>query len=98
MGEVWSVRVRYTLTAARQIEAALDFLASESPQAALRLQERILSVVALLQAHPQAGRLTSKRGIRRFPLGSFPYLIDYRATDRDIIVRRFRHTARRPLS
>lgn len=67
MGEVCPVSVRYTLTAARQIEAALDFLAHESPQATSRLQERILSVVALLQAHPQAGRLTSKRGIRRFP-------------------------------
>jgi hypothetical protein len=42
--------------------------------------------------------LTSKRGIRLFPLNLFPYLIDYRATDRDIVVRRFRHTARRPLS
>lgn len=90
--------VRYTLTAARQIEAALDFLAQESPQAAFGLRERILSVVALLQAHPQAGRLTSKRDIRRFPLNPYPYLIDYRVAGEEIVVRRFRHTARRPLS
>jgi plasmid stabilization system protein ParE len=92
------VRVRYTLTAARQIEAALDFLAQTSPRAASGLQERILSVVRLLQVHPQAGRSTSKRGIRRFPLSSFPYLIDYRVAEEEIIIRRFRHTARRPLS
>ncbi len=98
MGEVWSVRVRYTLTAARQIEAALDFLAQEAPHAASGLQARILAVVALLQAHPQAGRLTSKQGIRRFPLNSYPYLIDYRVTDEAIVVRRFRHAVRRPLS
>ncbi|WP_407519705.1 type II toxin-antitoxin system RelE/ParE family toxin [Methylobacterium oryzisoli] len=91
------MRVRYTLTAARQIEAALDYLAAHSPQAARGLQDRILSVVALLQAHPQTGRMTSRSHIRRFPLGTHPYLLDYAATDDEIVVRRFRHAARRPL-
>lgn len=91
------MRVRYTRTAARQIEAALDYLASQSPQAARGLRERILSVVALLRAHPHTGRVTSKRHIRRFPLGGYPYLLDYAATGDGIVVRRFRHSARRPL-
>jgi len=44
------------------------------------------------------GRVTSLRHIRRFPLGSYPYLIDYSVETEEIVVRRFRHTARRPLS
>ncbi|NEU11019.1 type II toxin-antitoxin system RelE/ParE family toxin [Methylobacterium sp. BTF04] len=90
--------VRYTLTAARQIEAALDYLAAESPQAARGLQQRILTVIVLLQAYPQAGRATSKVGIRRIPLNTYPYLVDYRANAREIIVLRFRHAARPPVA
>lgn len=91
------MRVRYTLQAARQIEMALDHLAAESPQAAHNLQERILAVVTMLQGRPEAGRPTSKPGIRRFSLIPYPYVIDYRPDRDEIVVRRFRHTARRPL-
>lgn len=91
------MRVRYTLTAARQIEDALDYLAAQSPRAARGLQERILSVIALLQAHPRGGHVTSKRHIRRFPLGTYPYLLDDEAADEEIVVRRFRHTSRKRL-
>ncbi|MET0367990.1 MAG: type II toxin-antitoxin system RelE/ParE family toxin [Methylobacterium sp.] len=92
------MRVRYTRTAARQIASALDYLAADSPVAAQGLSERLQSVMALLREHPFMGRVTSLRHIRRFPLGSYPYLIDYSVETDEIVVRRFRHTARRPLS
>jgi toxin ParE1/3/4 len=92
------VRVRYTLTAARQIEAALDYLAPQSPEVARGLQERLLAVMVLLEAHPFLGHGTTVRHIRRFPLGTHPYLVDYSVGRDEIIVRRFRHASRRPLS
>ncbi len=92
------MRVRYTRTAARQIAFALDYLNAASPLAAQGLSERILSVVAHLREHPFMGRVTSLRHIRRFPLGSYPYLVDYSVETDEIVIRRFRHTARRPLS
>lgn len=91
------MRVRYTLTAARQIEASLDYLAARSQQAAQGLQARIQSVIALLQMHPHAGRATSIRHIRRIPIGVYPYVLDYAATENEIVVRRFRHASQRPL-
>lgn len=66
--------------------------------AAQNMAERIQSVMGLLGEHPMMGRGTSTRHIRRFPLGSYPYLIDYSIEADEIVVRRFRHTARRPLS
>jgi plasmid stabilization system protein ParE len=54
-------------------------------------------VLMLLRDHPQAGRPTGRRGVRRLATHPYPYLIDYRVTDTEIIVQRFRHAARRPI-
>ena len=90
--------VRYTLAATRQIEAALDYLAACSPEAARALRDRVLPVLAHLDAHPHMGHMTSLRHIRRFPLGTHPYLVDYSIDEEGITVRRFRHASRRPLA
>ena len=50
-----------------------------------------------LQDHPYAGRPTTRPGVRRLVTHPYPYLIDYRVTDTEIIVQRFRHAARRPI-
>nr|WP_276082278.1 type II toxin-antitoxin system RelE/ParE family toxin [Methylobacterium sp. GC_Met_2] len=98
MGETWTVSVRYTLTAARQVEAALDDPAAQSPEAARGLRERLLVVTTLLEAHPFMGHGTSVRHIRRFPRGTYPCLVDDSIGRDAIIVRRFRHASRQPLS
>lgn len=90
------MRLRYTLRAARQIEKALDDIARESPQGVLSVRSRILVIATLLQQHPLAGRATSRPGVRRIPLVRYPYLIDYRVGDDEIIIQRFRHSARKP--
>lgn len=98
MGEARSVRVRYTRTVLRQIDAAVAHLNAQNPQAASGLEERILAVIALLQTHPRSARETSRSNIRRFPLGSYPYLLDYSADEDEIVLRRFRQASRRPLT
>lgn len=92
------MKVRFTLRAAQQIEAALDRIAAASPQGAQKVRARLFSVLTLLRAHPYAGRLTSKPGIRRILVSPYPYLLDYAPTDDEIVVRRFRHAARRPIA
>ncbi|WP_311985939.1 type II toxin-antitoxin system RelE/ParE family toxin [Bradyrhizobium canariense] len=52
--------------------------------------------MALLQAHPYAGRPTTRAYVRRLPVNPYPYLIDYRVTVTEIVIMRFRHAARRP--
>lgn len=88
--------LRFTLRAARQVEQALDRIAQESLEGAANVQRRVLALTIVLQRHPQAGRLTSRPGVRRPAVVPCPYLIDYRATNSDVVLR-FRHTARKPL-
>jgi toxin ParE1/3/4 len=90
------VRLRCTKRAATQIDKALDYVAERSAQGAVRVRERLLAVVTLLQIHPHAGHATSRAGIRRFGLAPYPYFVDYRVVGDDLIVMRFRHAARRP--
>ena len=92
------MKVRYTRTILRQIDAAVTHLKAQNPQSARGLQDHISAVVVLLQAHPRNARETSRRTIRRFPLGTHPYLSDCSVGDDEIVLRRFRHTSRRPLA
>jgi len=91
------VKLRYTLRASRQVEKALDDIAQKSPQGVSSVGSRILAIATLLEQHPSAGRATSRAGVRRIWLAPYPYLIDYRISDDEIIIQRFRHSARKPL-
>jgi plasmid stabilization system protein ParE len=89
------VNVRYTKRALAQIDEVLTYIEARSPQGAGHVRDRIVALIALLQDHPYAGRLTTRAYIRRLP-DPYPYLIDYRVTATEIIIMRFRHAARRP--
>jgi plasmid stabilization system protein ParE len=95
--EAWPVKVRYTNRALAQIDGALAYIEAQSPQGAVHVCERIFTLVSLLQERPYAGRATSRRNVRRVPVNPYPYLIDYRIGENEIIIMRFRHSARRPL-
>jgi plasmid stabilization system protein ParE len=91
------VKLRYTQTALRQIDEALDYVRMRSPQGAARINARMLAAVDLIRNHPNAGQKTNRPGTRRMVLIPYPYAIFYRVADTEIVVLRFRHTARKPL-
>ena len=91
------MRLRLTRTAAKQITQALDYIAERSPQGAESVRERIRIVIDVLRNFPQLGQETDRAGYRRVVLLPYPYALVYRVTDREIVVMRLRHTARRPL-
>jgi plasmid stabilization system protein ParE len=90
------VRLRYTKTALRQIERVLSYIEIHSPRGAGSIARRAETVLALLLAHPRAGQATSREGVRRVTLTPYPYVIFYRVTTTEIVVLRFRHSARKP--
>jgi plasmid stabilization system protein ParE len=92
------VRLRYTLRAAAELDEILSFIDERSPQGAQNIKARIQAMAALLLQYPQAGRPTSKSGLRRVVVYPYPYLIFYRATETEIIIHGIRHSARRPSS
>jgi toxin ParE1/3/4 len=95
--EAWPVNVRYSRRALAQIDDALTYIEAQSPQGAAHVRDRILTLVSLLQERPYAGRATSRANVRRLPTNPYPYLIDYRVGENEIVIMRFRHAARRPL-
>ncbi len=96
MGKARAVNVRYTKRALAQIDKALTYIETRSPQGAGHVRDRIVALIALLQDHPYAGRPTTRAYVRRLPVNPYPYLIDYRVTATEIVIMRFRHAARRP--
>jgi toxin ParE1/3/4 len=91
------VKIRYTRRALAQIDQVITYIEARSPQGAVQVRDRIMALVTLLQEHPYAGRATSRPNVRRLPANPYPYLIDYRVTATEIVIMRFRHTARKPI-
>jgi plasmid stabilization system protein ParE len=91
------VKLRYTPRAAAELDAVLDYIGTRSPKGARHVQARIQAIIDLLLQHPRAGRLTSKRGLRRMVVSPYPFLIFYQATEDEIVIHGVRHTARHPL-
>jgi plasmid stabilization system protein ParE len=91
------VKLRYTKRAAAQIDAALAFVAERSPQGAGNIAQRLFALLTLLTEQPHAGQPTTRAGVRRLSASPYPYVIDYRANDKEIVVLRFRHSSRRPI-
>jgi toxin ParE1/3/4 len=91
------VKIRYARRALAQIDQVLTYTEARSRQGAVQVRDRIMALVTLLQEHPYAGRATSRPNVRRLPANPYPYLIDYRVTATEIVIMRFRYTARKPI-
>ncbi len=88
------MKLRYTLKAAGELESILAYLDERSPQGARRVKSRLQEVTALILQHPEAGLLTSRRGLRRIVAYPYPYLIFYEAIGTEIVIHGIRHGAR----
>jgi plasmid stabilization system protein ParE len=92
------VKLRYQKRALQQIDKALGYIAARSPQGAAHVEARLRAMATLLQLQSFVGRKTNIPGVRRVFLTPYPYLIDYYVGDDEIVIQRFRHTARKPVS
>ena len=92
------MKLRYSKRALEQIDKALGYVAEPSPSGDAKIEARLRAILALVQIQPQAGVRTRLSGVRRIFLTPHPYLIDYHASDDEIVVLRFRHTSRNPSS
>ena len=90
------MKLRYQKRALRQIDKALEYIAARSPHGAAHVEARLRAMATLLQMQSLVGRKTSIAGVRRVYLTPYPYLIDYYVGDDEIVIQRFRHTARKP--
>ncbi|MCJ2136080.1 type II toxin-antitoxin system RelE/ParE family toxin [Methylobacterium sp. J-026] len=92
------MRLRFQRRALQQIDRALGHIAAQSPQGAAKVEARLTALIAVVRDHAHIGARTSMPGVRRIFLTPYPYHIDYFVGDDEVVVQRFRHAARKPLS
>lgn len=90
------MKLRYQRRALQQIDKALGYISARSPDGAAKVEARLTAIAALIQQQSLVGRKTSIPSVRRIVLTPYPYLIDYYVGDDEIVIQRFRHTAREP--
>jgi addiction module RelE/StbE family toxin len=89
------MKVRYTRRAIDDLRDILSYIQQEKPPAAVRVIDRIESVVEELGHSPGMGIATDKPGIQRFPVTGTPYLIFYEILEDEVSITHVRHGARR---
>ncbi|WP_020178028.1 type II toxin-antitoxin system RelE/ParE family toxin [Methylopila sp. M107] len=88
------MRLRLTPRAVRELAEIGDYVAERNPVGAARVEAEIRAAFNLIAEHPLVGR-SLERGVRRFALPNYPYLIFYRVSGESAEVLSIRHAARR---
>jgi len=90
------VRVRWLKAARRNLDAALEYIAREDPEAAIRIYACIRERVAALALQPNMGRPGRVFGTRELVIERYPYLVPYRIHENEVQILRVFHTSRKP--
>lgn len=92
------MKVRLTKAASADIRTIYDYLASESPLARMRFEERLEEIMVDIRDFPATGHQSNKSGVRIKNTHPYPYLVFYRVKPSEVLVVRVRHGARNPKS
>ena len=91
------MKIRYTDTATVELENILEYIAQQNPAAAIKVAARIEQTISVLADFPDIAQTTDELGVRRMPVGRFPFLIFYTVENVEIVVLYVRHSAREPM-
>jgi toxin ParE1/3/4 len=90
------MKVRYSQLALAELDAILSHIKSENPAAAARMHRRVQRVIDRIAQFPESGQAVAERpGARRVPLVRYPYAIHYSVIEREVLILRIIHGARR---
>ena len=89
------MRLRWTPLALGHLESAYEYVARDSPGAADKTVERILSAVSVLELHPHIGRKGRVPRTRELVVTGTPFLVAYRIKGSEIEILAVLHGARR---
>lgn len=88
------MRLEWKPLAQGDLDAIMDYLAGESPQAAIDQGDEIHRQVERLLEHPRLGRPGRVRGTRELVVNRTPYIVAYRVSPTVITILRVLHGAR----
>jgi len=89
-------RVVWDDRALDDLDAIANYIAADSPRAAIRVVEYIRKAALSLETSPELGVASPELGLREFILTRFPYILVYEIVDDEVrILAVFHHRQRR---
>lgn len=91
------MNVRFSSRAAFELREILDYLNAQNPRAAKIVRASIARALGVIRSFPAVGIL-HRRGVRRYVVPQYPYLIYYSvaAGEQEIRIITVRRAGRRP--
>lgn len=89
------MEIKWLRKAIANLEAELQYIAEEDPQAVERFVNEVWRLTQLLKEQPPMGREGRVPETRELILHNYPYIIPYRVRNNTIQVLRVFHTHRR---
>jgi toxin ParE1/3/4 len=90
------VRVKWLNAASRDLDAAVEYIAREDPDAARKMYACIRERAAALADRPGMGRPGRVFGTRELVIQRYAYIVPYRIQDDEVQILRVFHTSRKP--
>lgn len=87
------MKVIWLPAALRSRRAQLDYIAADSPTAAIRQGDRITAAAARLVEHPMSGRPGRVAGARELVVPGTPFILAYTVTAERVLIVRVLHGA-----
>ena len=89
------MKIVWLATAERDLDALIDYIAEDNPQAALRIFTTIRRSVGQLSKHPHIGRAGRVERTRELVIPKLPYIVAYTITPEEIRILAVVHTSRK---
>ncbi|MBX9844507.1 MAG: type II toxin-antitoxin system RelE/ParE family toxin [Xanthobacteraceae bacterium] len=91
------MKVRYTTTASRELDQAVEYLLQHAPHVAPAFADSVESAIAELVENPLSAQETEQPGVRRKHIRRFRYALFYSVSQDagELLVLNIRHAARR---
>ena len=87
------MRLRWTASAAEDLEGIADYLFEKTPENAAHLVRKIYDAPAALKTFPNRGRPGRKQGTRELVIPSLPHIVVYQVTGEIVHIVRVLHGA-----
>lgn len=88
------MRIVFSERARMDMREQTDFIASDKPNAALDVCERIESAIRRLADFPRLGCAGSREGTFEIGVPKTPFVVIYRLSKDSVVILRIRHSAR----
>ena len=89
------MRVRYTETALVEVNDIFTYISERNEAAAKRVVARVEQTIQNLDDFPQIAQQADEPGVRRMPIGRYPFIVFYTVEGDEIVILHVRHGARR---